>query len=133
MLEVTVNTVEGVEFIKDVRILEPDGTYLGVPYHSVAYNTKPEILRMIKATGLRKAGRLEENFIGDMYTEGSVFYWRLIIARALFRTYWAAVKWLYDNARVFKQIPVGSQFSWSYFTPYCWYLNVKAKFLWLLN
>lgn len=127
MIEVTTREVDGILFIRDMKILEPDGTYGGVPYHIVQRrNADEECLRFIKAAGLRKAGRLDVQD-ADMYTEGNISYWRIKTAGFLFRIYWSVVKWLYDNGRIFKQITPGSRFSWSYFTPYCWLSTLKRK------
>ncbi len=128
MLEVTVNTVDGVEFVSDVRVLEADEKYMGVPAHHIREGINPEIMRVVRAMGFRKVGRAAFYFKTDIYVASRFSYYRVIITRALFRCYWSGVKWLYDNARFFKQIPEGSLFSWSYFTPYCWYLKIKAKF-----
>ena len=126
MLLVTVDTVEGVQFIKDIQVAEPDEIYMGVPVHRVPEEWL-EAIRAIKAMGFRKVGVAEYCFQQDLYTQGRFSFLRAKVTHFLFRVYWAAIKWLYDNARVFKQIPAGSPFSWSYFTPYCWYLSLKRK------
>ena len=128
MIETTIRTIEGVQFIENIRILESDDKLHGVPVHRINSRVleNDELMRTIKAKGLREVGYDCERDEA-LYAQFPVNFFKAIILNTLFAEYWAIVRWLYDNARVFKQIPPGTMFSWRYFTPYCWCLKLRGK------
>ena len=63
MIEVTIKQIEGVRFINDIHILEPDETIGGLGVHRIdsrILETNAEFMRAIKAMGLKKVGLSEE-------------------------------------------------------------------------
>lgn len=129
MIETTVDTIDGVQFLKNIRILEPDDTIGGMGVHSIAWRLTaqaPELMRAIRALGLRRVG---EDFCraADQYAQYPMPYLPIKVVRFALKVYWKTIRWLYDNARVFKQIPEGECFSWSYFTPYVWYKKIRKN------
>ena len=129
MIEVSVNEIDGVRFLRDIKILEPDKVEHGVGIHFIPlrcnYDDK-EVLRAIRLLGLREVG-FDLSRRAFEYAEYPMpFYWYKFV-EFLLKAYWAVIRWLYDNARVFEQIPPNMQFGWSYFTPYVWYKKLKPK------
>lgn len=131
MIEVTVDKIDGVRFLKDVHILEEDDKFNGVPVHYVfhRWHVDNEFLRAIKALGMKRAG-YDYTRDADLYVRSDFLLWRFKVNSLLLKVYWRIVWWLYDNARFFKRIPEAEMFSWRYFTPYCWYQAIKAKRIW---
>jgi hypothetical protein len=123
MLKTTVKYVDGVRFIDKVRFLDMDERRHGIPVHYV----DDELLRntdgletVLKLHGLWKVDFAYERK-ASIYTHGWVNFVVFKIVDAVFTLYWPTIRWLYDNARIFKQIPTGTMFSWRYFTPYVWF------------
>jgi len=129
MIEATVDIVEGVRFIKSIRILKSDTKRHGVSVHLISYELEreePDFIKKIKLMGLRKVG-YDDSLKASEYAEYPMNFLRYHISKGLLGCYWAIVSWLYDNARVFKQIPISEPFSWSYFTPYVWYKDLRNR------
>ena len=123
MIETTVDTIDGVQFLKDIRIVEPIEKRHGVPVELVSWrlaDNNPEFIRALKLLGLKKID-FDPSYRADVYAKFPISYIRLKITMAALHTYWAIIRWLYNNARVFKQIPENGCFSWRYFTPYTWF------------
>ena len=123
MIETTVDTIDGVQFLKNVRILEPDDTVSGMGVHFIpdrATRYDHELMRAIRILGLRRVGRRVE-CMADLYAQFPVPFIGIKAVQFALRIYWVSIRWLYDNARVFKQIPENGCFSWKYFTPYTWF------------
>ncbi len=131
MIETTIREVDGVRFYENIKILEPDDTIGGFGVHYIPDRLRlhvPELMRAIKLLGLKKVGRNAAIMGGsDTYAQFPVFYIGVKVAYVLLKIYWGTVRWLYDNARFFKQIPESHPFSWSYFTPYVWYRRLIKR------
>ncbi len=130
MIETTINEVDGVRFYSGIRILEPDDTIGGFSVHYISDRVamrEDAFMRGIKVLGLRKVGRDAAIEGGsDAYAQFPTPYIPIKVIQFLLRVHWNAVYWLYDNARVFKQIPEAECFSWKYFTPYTWYRKFRG-------
>ena len=130
MIETTEDTIDGITFYKDIKILEPDDTIGGLPVHRISDRVimrDDELMRAIKALGLKRVGRDIRHWGGcELYAQFPSPFIPIKVIQFTLRVYWAVIRWLYDNARVFKQIPVGECFSWRYFTPYVWYKKIRG-------
>ena len=119
MIEITTKTVDGVNFIFDFKIVEPRDKEYGLSIEYVDWRCEKEVKPILYALGLRRIGeRLERAVSIYAFYPWGYFQYKLIIGLA--RIYWRVIAWLYDNARLFKQIPEYERFSWKYFTPYTW-------------
>jgi hypothetical protein len=120
MIEGTVTTIEGVRFYS-WEIVEPTEKLNGVPIEYVDPYLKDNIDVKIglRALGLRKID-YDISKRADIYAKYPINVIRYKVIMFLLSIYWNTIHWLYDNARMFKQIPESSQFSWKYFTPYTW-------------
>lgn len=128
MIETTIDEVDGVQFLKDIRILEPDDTVGGMGVYRIDDKTavwNPEVMRAIKVLGLRRVGRQVE-WRANLYAQFPIPFLPIKLVQFALRVYWATIRFLYDNARVFKQIPPNQCFSWTYFTPYVWFRKLKG-------
>ena len=123
MIEVTVDEVDGVKFLKNVCILEPDQIINGVGVHRVY--PRDGLDRTLRLLGLRKVG-VDYNYRAYLYVVYPTSYFRFKVTEGLLKVYWRSIRWLYDNARVFKAIPSSQPFSWAYFTPYVWCRACKS-------
>jgi len=129
MIETTISEVDGVRFYKNVKVLEPDDTVGGLGVHLISWrliDRAPELIQVIKLLGLRKVGEVLP-MGADQYAQFPMPYLLIRVVQFTLRTYWATIRWLYDNARFFKQIPPPELFSWRYFTPYVWYRELIKK------
>lgn len=129
MIEVTVKYLEGLNFIADIKIVEPREKRNGVFIEYVdkkLLREAPEFKHILRAFGMRKTGDCLERG-ADIYTFYPWGYLQYKVIHLLVKVYWKAIFWLYNNARMFKQIPSGEMFSWSYFTPYTWVKGVLTK------
>lgn len=129
MIEATIKEIDGVRFYSNIRILESDDTIGGFPIHYIPDRVslqEPELIKAIKLLGLRKVGR---NLVmcggSDVYAQLPAPYIGVRIVQVLLRMYWGIIRWLYGNARFFKQVPEAECFSWRYFTPYAWFKKLK--------
>ena len=133
MIETTINHVGGVIFYSNIRILEPDGKRYGVPVHYISQRLEerePEVMVYLKSMGLRKVGYTPNIGGGSFeYAQYPKAYIAYKVLKRLWQVYWGLVRFLYDNARFFKQIPEDQCFSWRYFTPYVWYKNLRLSIL----
>ena len=128
MIEVTTKTLDGVSFLTNAKIVEPrekrNGVYVELVSERMYRNTEMGVI--LKGFGLRKVGHdLACDY--DIYTFHPWGYWQYRVVRYLLRAYWWLIRFLYDNARMFKEIPPSNRFSWSYFTPYVWVRNALGK------
>ena len=133
MIETTISEVDGVRFYKNIKILEPDDTIGGFPVHYIPNRIADcdiEFMRAIKALCLKRVGVVFSMDAGQ-YAQSPMPFLAIKVAQFAIKTYWASIRWLYDNARFFKQIPVGECFSWRYFTPYAWYKKLGRGWKWL--
>ena len=123
MIEVSIKHLEGLNFMADVKIVEPREKRNGVYVEYVderLLDSSLEFKFILRAIGMRQVGEAFEKraYIYGFYPWG---YWQYKVIRHLARVYWMLLLWLYDNARMFKQIPPAEMFSWKYFTPYTWF------------
>lgn len=121
MIEVTTDYIDGVMFYQ-FRLLKPEQKKLGIGIHRVDWKLRDRHLSLL---GLRKVGQ-ETYCRVDLYAS---MYPSYILSCIYFleRGYWKTIRFLYDNARLFKQIPQGERFSWRYFTPYVWVKGIVSK------
>lgn len=125
MIEIIMSQVNGVRLIKGIRILEPDDIIHGIPVHRVdSQRINQTIILMIEAMGLRRVDfdLLRREYL---YAAYPVYTMRYKVTAWLIKCYGYLILWLYDNARMFKQIPESEVFSWRYFTPYTWFKRGK--------
>ena len=131
MIETTISEVEGVRFYKNIRILGPDDTVGGMGVHIIPDRVMvrdPELMRAIRVLGLKRVGRDMCRAGGsELYAQFPMPYFAIKVVQFALKIYWATIRWLYDNARVFKQIPESECFSWKYFTLYVWYRGITKK------
>lgn len=122
MIEISIKVIDGVNFIDNMKVLEPDSTWEGVPVHRVEgkYRHANDLLFGLRMLGLRKVG-FDFSRRADLYTSYPVDWFRAKVNHAFIVIYWAIIRWLYNNARFFKQIPESQPFSWRYFTPFTWF------------
>jgi len=122
MLEISVRYLEGLNFHMDIKVIEPREKLNGVYVEYLDNRTlhsSPEMPLILKAIGMKRAGYcLERDTEIWAWQPWGYIQYRLI--HWFIKTYWWLLRWLYDNARMFKQIPPGTMFSWKYFTPYTW-------------
>lgn len=128
MIEVSVKYVDGVQFLDKVKIKPPYEYRNGVRVELVSGKMAdyPLIKKTLKSLGLKKVDRELRRRV-DIYASYPVNFIRYKVIMFLWRCYWVTVWWLYDNARMFKQIPEAQVFSWRYFTPYVWWVSLKGK------
>lgn len=128
-IEVTTDTVEGVSFIRDVRLVPPFERMNGITVELVRASLllHPQVREALKAVGLKEVGYAEHQG-AVIYAHSTPSFLLYHIVYCFNKSHWAIVKWLYNNARMFQQIPEGEAFSWRYFTPFCWYR--RARGLW---
>ena len=120
---------EGVRFISKIRFVEPYEYENGVRVEKVErrqIEQEPEAALLLNSLGLKRVGFDDcwDAYIYALYPIGYVQY--KVVQHILTGYYWL-VKFLYNNARMFQQIPVGTQFSWKYFTPYAWLRRLYGK------
>lgn len=128
MIVTTVEEVDGVRFIASVRIIEPREKRNGVCVELVSRMISDDtgIGAILKGFGMKNVGR-------DLYQDVDIYafypwgYCQYKIAQYLFKAYWWLIRFLYDNARLFKEIPPGEMFSWRYLTPYRWMVSLARK------
>lgn len=127
MIEITIKMVDGVEFIDKVRVLEPDLKWHGVGVHKVdpVWADKFGGHLRLRALGLRRVN-YDLQYHSYYYT-ATIPAILSIGVEYLFHIYWACIRWLYDNARMFKAIPAEECFSWRYLTPYQWIVGLWKK------
>ena len=129
MITTMIDEVDGVRFYTNIKILEPDYRKFGVGLHWVSdrlIDNEPEVLRYLKAVGLRET-EYDISMRAFGYAQYPLHYLHFKVVEFLFKRYWWCIRWLYDNARVFKQIPPNETFSWKYFTLYCWYKRLRKR------
>jgi len=120
MIELTTDSIDGINFIKDFRLVEPFERENGVVIERITQNNKRTMLPILRALGLREVGfdHLYRCYIYAHYP--LPFFWYKAVKFSL-KAYWRVIRFLYDNGRIFKQIPASEPFSWRYFTPYTWF------------
>ena len=121
MIEITTDEIEGVKFIK---LVEPIERRCGVEKVSCRLLTS-EMEFALKINGFRRGEFIPFMDAYEYIQYPLPYYWYRTV-NFILKGYWKALKFLYDNARLFKQIPEGECFSWRYFTPYVWFKN-KSK------
>ena len=129
MIQISQDYVDGVSFISDIKIIEPFGYENGVQVERISNNClKSSTRRILKALGMRKVsdGQMFDRDC-EIWVAYPVNYYRYKMTHCLLRGYWKTVRFLYDNARIFKAIPPGECFSWRYFTPYVWYKQIFKR------
>jgi len=129
MIEATSITVDGKTFLETLKILEPDMKWHGVGVHLVArrlLDREPEFENRLKVLGLRRVFYAPE-YRSFFYTQT----YPAIIAVVLeffARKYWRGIWWVYRYGRIFQEIPIAVEFSWSYFTPLAIIIKVVKWF-----
>ena len=114
---------EGVRFISSVKFAEPYDYENGVRVEKISkrlLDQVPETALLLNSLGLRKVGK-DLWFDAYVYASYPLGYIQYKIVRHILMGYWWLMRFLYNNARMFKQIPSGGCFSWRYFTPYTWF------------
>jgi len=120
---------EGVRFTSKVEFVEPYEYENGVHIEYVSIRQierVPETAILLNSLGLRKVG-IAPYLDAYIYAPYPLGYIQYKIAQHILTGYFWLVKFLYNNARMFQQIPVGTQFSWKYFTPYAWLRRLYGK------
>jgi len=120
---------EGVSFISKVEFVEPYEYENGVRVEKVdrrQIEGVPETVLLLNSLGLKRVG-FDYSWDAYVYTPYPIGYIQYKIAQHILTGYFWLVKFLYNNARMFQQIPVGTQFSWKYFTPYAWLRRLYGK------
>ena len=129
MITTEVKLLEGVRFIINVKLEEPFEHKYGVRIERISGRflaESKEFRIILKALGFRKVE--EEPWTDNIiYVQYPVCYIRYKAIQALINAYYKTILFLYDNARLFKKIPEGEQFSWRYFTPYTWFKALWDK------
>ncbi|KKN74709.1 hypothetical protein LCGC14_0387510 [marine sediment metagenome] len=129
MIVTTVKEIDGVKFLINIRILEPDDTIGGFPVHYISDRTTyrdTQFMLAVKLMGLKKVARAANIGGGsDAYAQFPIPFIGIKVTQFLLRIYWHIIYLLYSNARFFKEIPQGECFSWRYFTPYVWFKKPK--------
>ena len=126
MITISVDYVEGVRFISDVKLEDKGERLNGVPVHYVDKRIENEPSFKEFASTLRLK-RVEDNpqYMGPggtyVTSPRNVVFYRLF--KFILKIYWTSLRWSYDNVRLFKAIPHGEMFSWKYFTPYTWFIK----------
>ena len=129
MIEVAVSEIEGVQFYTNIKILEPDEWIAGMGIHRIhnkVVRGESQFMRAIKVLGLRRVGEQPEYKAG-IYAQFPLPYIPIKVIQSWLKIYWWVIRFLYDNARIFQQIPPMYPFSWAYFTPYTWYKRIFRK------
>jgi len=129
MITTKVKVLEGVRFRIDVSLEEPFEYRHWVRVEKVSrrlLDNSKEFRIILKALGFRE---VEEEPWTDsvIFAQYPVCYIRYKAVQFLVNSYWKILLFLYDNARLFKRIPEGEQFSWRYFTPYTWFKAIWDK------
>ena len=118
MIASSIRTVDGVNFIDKVEFLEPDGYISGLSFHYVPKNTIDDLKPFM---GSYRVIDFQPNCRSYRIARRPFPYLPIKLCLLMGRSYWFVIRFLYDNARFFKQIPDGQRFSWRYFTPYTWF------------
>jgi len=122
VIETTIESIEGVNFLTNVRFVEPYEHENGVKVEKVSERVLirfPRMEGLLKVMGLRKVG-FDYPLYSVVYAHYPVGYSIYRVVHHLVVVYWWAIRFLYKNARMFQQVPEGECFSWRYFTPYVW-------------
>ena len=122
MIEVSVKVVDGVRFIDTIKVVPPYYTRNGVKVELVHYNIIREAQPILGILGYKKCGY---DIITDSYIFVPTWYHKFIykILEFLLLLYHRSIWFLYDNARLFREIPPGECFSWRYFILYHYLVN----------
>lgn len=130
MIEVSVKHLEGLNFIVDVKIVEPrekkNGVYIEYVDRRTLYES-PVFKFILRAFGMRQIGEAPERH-AYIYAFHPWGYWQYKMIYLLIKAYLMSLWWLYGNARIFKQIPPAEMFSWKYFTLYIWCKTLMNSF-----
>jgi len=130
MIEYSIDTIDGVQFLKDMKFVKPYEYENGIMIERIplsSLNRRPELDGILLLMGMRRVGSdyCTHSYIYTLYPFG---YYGYKLTHHLLRVYWWMVRFLYNNARIFQQIPEAECFSWRYFTPYVWYEKLKNRF-----
>jgi hypothetical protein len=135
MIETTIKQVDGLNFVIDVKLVPPFEYRNGVRVELVSSRMSveaPEFKLILTALGFELV-----DFDGCtnsyIYAQLPYRFIQYKVARFLLRFYWWSIRSLYDNARMFKQIPQGERFSWRYFTLYVWFSIIRSKIRYLTS
>ena len=118
---------EGVMFLSKLRFIKPFDYENGVRVEKIngrLLRQVPGYKIMLNMLGLRKVG-VDPYLDADTY---ALYPWGYIQYKAvqhILTGYWWLMRFLYNNARMFQQIPTGTCFSWRYFTPYVWINDLR--------
>ena len=128
MIEITVDEIEGTRFLKDFKLVEPLEKRHGVVVERVSCRElQDENFNLaLKLMGFRR-GELIYWYDAYEYVQYPIPYYWYRAVNLFLKCYWKVLKFLYDNARLFKQIPEGECFSWRSFTPYVWFKKLKKS------
>lgn len=128
MIEVKSYLVDGTEFNQIHRILEPDERIGRVGVHRLPSSLEsrtPEIVRLLKLAGIKKV-KYDAYRNQDLYAESVLPYAYIKTFLFILKAYWWTIRFLYNNACMFRRKPAFETFTWKSFTPYCWYQNIKS-------
>lgn len=120
---------EGIRFLGKIRFCEPYDYENGVRVEKVTrrfLEQSPELSHILRTLGLRKVG-FDFCYDANVYAHYPMGYVQYKVTHHLFTGYWWLVRFLYNNARIFQQIPPAECFSWRYFAPYVWIKKLGNK------
>ena len=129
MIESTIDTIDGVHFLKDIKFVDPYEYENGVHIEKVSrrlLDKAPETEGILKVMGMREVG-IDYCLDAVIYARYPMGYFVYKATHHLLRGYWWLIRFLYNNARMFRQIPEAECFSWKYFTPYVWFKKWRAN------
>ena len=129
MIESTIETIDGVHFLKDARFVEPYEYENGVRVERITQrllDRSPETEGLLLIMGMRKVG-FDYPYAAAIYAHYPMGYFIYRTIHHLLKGYWWVLRFLYNNARLFQQIPPAECFSWRYFTPYVWFRAIRNK------
>lgn len=121
---------EGVRFITSMKFVEPYDYENGVHVEKISRRLlaqAPEISLLLNGMGLRRVGT-DPCLDAVVYAEYPLGCIQYKIASHVLIGYWWLMRFFYNNARMFQQIPPAQYFSWRYFTLYVWVRKLVRLF-----
>jgi len=129
MIETTIDTINGVQFLTDARFVEPYNYKNGVRVEEVTerlLDRAPETEGILRIMGMREVG-FDHTSRVVIYAHYPMGYFVYRATHHLLKSYWWLIRFLYRNVCMFQQIPAPECFSWKYFTPYVWFKTIKDR------
>jgi len=122
---------EGVRFMTDIQLVKPYEYRNGVMVELLSCSRlkdAPDIELSLRRLGFKRVG-FDPDFDAYQYVRYPFGYIRYKIVSKLMKGYWWLMRFLYNNARMFQEVPRGERFSWRYFTPYVWMRKLLENFV----